>query len=141
MGDLCRYCSGITTSLAALFAPLTPLVWSVVGFILFDFLTGVWASLAEQRRRGKRWALESRLAWHTIEKMGFASTTLAMTFVIEIVILQSPTFQMTRLLAGFICGVELWSFIENACRISPSPLLRHIRKIVSNKINRKIDHE
>jgi hypothetical protein len=116
-------------------------VWSVVGFILFDFLTGVWASIAERRREGKRWALESRLAWHTIEKMGFATTTLAMTFVIEIVILQSPTYEMTRLLAGFVCGVELWSFVENACRISPSPLLRHIRKIVSNEFNRRWNNE
>ena len=141
MGALYRYCSGIASSIVALFAPLTPLVWSVVGFILFDFLTGVWASLAEQRREGKRWALESRLAWHTIEKMGFATTTLAMTFVIEIVILQSPTYEMTRLLAGFICGVELWSFLENACRISDAPMLDYLRRWVRGRVRKEVENE
>ena len=141
MGALYRYCSGVASSIAALFAPLTPLVWSVVGFILFDFLTGVGASLVERRREGKAWYFESRLAWHTIEKLGFTTTALAMTFVIDVVILQSPTAHLTRLFTGFVCGVEMWSFLENACRISSSPLLRYIRRIVSIKIQKTLKDE
>lgn len=141
MNTLYRYICGAVSGIAALFAPLVPLIWSVAGFILFDFLTGVWASLAEQRRKGQEWYLESHLAWHTVEKLGFTTIALTMCFVIDAVILCHPEIELARLFAGFVCGVELWSFTENACRISDSPLLRHIRKIVRQNINQTINNE
>lgn len=141
MGALCKYFSGAVASLVALFSPLLPLVWSVISFILFDFLTGVWASAADCRREGKRWYFESHLAWRTVEKLGFTTSALAMTFVIDVVILSHTDLHLTRLFTGFVCGVELWSFLENACRISHSPLLRHIRNIVRQNINKNINNE
>lgn len=141
MAALYRYLSGAVASLAALFWPLLPLIWSVIGFILFDFLTGVWASAAESRRQGRRWYFESHLAWHTVEKIGFTTTALAMSCVIDVIILSYTGLHMTRLFAGFICGVEMWSFLENACRISSSPMLRHVRRIVSQNIKKTLNDE
>ena len=68
MEALFKYFSGCVAALAALFAPVVGLVWCVVGFIGFDFVTGVMASRADARREGLRWCFESRAAWHTAQK-------------------------------------------------------------------------
>lgn len=130
MEALCRYISGSVAALVALFAPVVPLVWCVTGFILFDFLTGVMASHHEARERGRAWYFESCVAWRTIEKLGFTIVALGMAYIIDTLMLDFMHLHITKLFAGFVCGVEMWSFLENACRISSSPLLRYIRRYV-----------
>ena len=137
MEALFRYFSGCLVALAALFAPVVPLVWCVVGFIAFDFLTGVLASRADARREGGEWYFTSSQAWHTAEKLGFAIIALCMAYLIDTLMLDFMHLNLTKLFAGFVCGVEMWSFLENACRISSSPLLRYIRRYVRNAITKK----
>ena len=83
MEALCKYISGVALSLAALFAPIVPLIWCVVGFICFDFVTGIMASRAEAREQGQEWYFESHLAWRTAEKLGFTIIALCMAFCID----------------------------------------------------------
>ena len=125
--------------MAALFAPVVPMVWSLVGFIGFDFLTGVVASRAEARKAGREWYFESRLAWRTIEKLDFSVISLCMAFTIDTLLLGFMELHLTNLLAGFVCGVEMWSFLENACRISDAPLLRHLRGLVRQKVREEVE--
>ena len=134
MEALYRYINGAVAGVAALFAPVVPLVWALVTFIGIDFLTGVTASRAESRRQGTEWYFESREAWRTVEKLGFTIIALLMAYLIDSMMLDFLGLNLTKLFAGFVCGVEMWSFVENACRISDAPLLRHIRRIVRTKI-------
>jgi phage-related holin len=134
MEALYRYINGCAAGIAALFAPVVPLVWSLVAFIGIDFVTGVVASRAERRRAGEAWYFESREAWRTVEKLGFTIIALLMAYLIDSMMLDFLGLNLTKLFAGFVCGVEMWSFIENACRISDAPLLRHIRRIVRTKL-------
>ena len=106
-------------------------------FIGIDFLTGVTASRAESRRQGTEWYFESREAWRTVEKLGFTIIALLMAYLIDTMMLDFLGLNLTKLFAGFVCGVEMWSFVENACRISDAPLLRHIRRLVRVKIEEK----
>ncbi len=138
MEALCRYFSGCMAALVALFAPVVPLVWCVAGFILFDFVTGVAASRCEARRKGMEWYFESCVAWRTIEKLGFTIIALGMANVIDTMMLDFMQLHLTKLFAGFVCGVEMWSFLENACRISSSPLLRYVRRYVRKSIIEKL---
>lgn len=138
MEALCRYISGGVAALVALFAPVVPLVWCVTGFILFDFVTGVVASFREARRGGREWFFESCVAWRTIEKLGFTIVALGMAYVIDTMMLDFMQLHLTKLFAGFVCGVEMWSFLENACRISSSPLLRYIRRYVRDSLTKKL---
>ena len=138
MEALCKYISGGVAALAALFSPVVPMIWSLMGFIGFDFITGVMASHAEARRIGRAWYFESREAWRTIEKLGFAIIALCMAFIIDTLLLGFMELHLTNLFAGFICGVEMWSFLENACRISDAPLLKHIRQFVKHKVEKEI---
>ena len=107
MEALFRYFSGCLVALAALFAPVVPLVWCVVGFIAFDFLTGVLASRADARREGGEWYFTSSQAWHTAEKLGFAIIALCMAYLIDTLMLDFMHLNLTKLFAGFVCGVEM----------------------------------
>lgn len=138
MEVLYKYINGCVAGLVALFTPLVPLVWCVVGFIGFDFVTGVMASRVEARRVGQAWYLESREAWRTVEKLGFTVAALCMAYTIDVLVLDFLALNLTKLFAGFVCGVEMWSFIENACRISDAPLLRHIRRVVRQRIREEV---
>ena len=138
MEVLYKYINGCVAGLVALFTPLVPLVWCVVGFIGFDFVTGVMALRVEDRRAGQAWYLESREAWRTVEKLGFTVAALCMAYTIDVLVLDFLALNLTKLFAGFVCGVEMWSFIENACRISDAPLLRHIRRVVRQRIREEV---
>ena len=138
MEALCKYISGVALSLAALFAPIVPLIWCVVGFICFDFVTGIMASRAEAREQGQEWYFESHLAWRTAEKLGFTIIALCMAFCIDELMLDFLSLNLTKLFAGFVCGVEMWSFLENACRVSDAPLLRYIKRYVRHKVENQV---
>ena len=134
MEALYRYINGAVAGVAALFAPVVPLVWALVTFIGIDFLTGVTASRSESRRQGAQWYFESSEAWRTVEKLGFTIIALLMAYLIDTLMLDFLGLNLTKLFAGFVCGVEMWSFVENACRISDAPLLRHVRRLVRVKL-------
>ena len=92
--------------MGALFAPAMPMVWCVVGFICFDFVTGVAASAAEAKRDGKAWYFESREAWRTVEKLGFTIIALLMAYLIDTMMLDFLGLNLTKLFAGFVCGLR-----------------------------------
>ncbi len=139
MEVLYRYFSGVAISLMALFAPIAPLVWCVVAFILIDFISGVAASRAEALRSGEVWFFQSQYAWKTLYKLGFTIVAVAMAWLIDECILSFLNVQIARLFTGFVCGVELWSFLENASMISDAPLFEWMRKYVKRRINKEID--
>lgn len=141
MEALCRYFNGCVAALMALFAPVVPLVWCVVGFISFDFLTGVLASRADARREGAEWYFTSSEAWHTAQKLGFTIIALCMAYLIDTQMLDFMHLNLTKLFAGFVCGVEMWSFLENACRISDSSLLNYLRRWVGGKVRKGVWRE
>lgn len=133
-----RFVSGLAAALAALFAPIGPLVGCTLLFIAIDFVTGVAADRAERRRAGEPWYFESRRAWRTIVKGALAATSVAMMWLIEHLLWgDAGLLPPTRLFAGFICSVELWSFLENAARISPSPLFDGLRRYVRCRIRKE----
>ena len=134
-----RCANGAILGLAALFAPIKPVVLCALSFIFIDFVTGVIASRCEAKQRGEAWYFSSHEAWRTIRKAGFVLVTIAMSWLIESCILNFMTLNLTRIIAGAICGVEMWSFLENACRISDAPLLRHLRGLVRQKVREEVE--
>lgn len=141
MEALYRYFSGMVAALLALAAPIAPLAGCVVGFITFDFLTGVVASRADAQREGRRWYFESREAWHTVQKLALSIIALYMAYAIDAVMLDFLQLNITKLFAGFVCGVEMWSFLENACRISSSPMLDYLRRWVRGRVRKEVEDE
>lgn len=134
----CRYFSGILISLCALFSPITPLIWCVVVFIGVDFLSGIAASRARARREKKEWYFRSLYAWRTIYKLGFTLITIGMAWLIDECVMTFVTLNLAKLVTGFVCGVEMWSFLENAAQISDAPIFRWLQKFVYQKVKSKM---
>jgi len=122
-----RYISGAAAAAAAFFAPIGDTVLCALAFVAVDFLTGVAADRCRARRTGREWRFESRRAWKTVLKAGFLAMTIAMAWMIDACILDFVESHTARTIAGFACGVELWSMTENASEISGSPLFEKIR--------------
>ena len=110
-------------------------------FIAIDFVTGIMASRTVARREGKEWWIESRRAWRTIYKAGFTAVAIIMMWLIDNVLLGFMNLNIANLFTGFVCGVELWSFLENASTISDSPLFSWLGKWVKRRVEREVDYE
>lgn len=134
MEALSRFISGIVAGIAALFAPIHPLVAVTVCFIGVDFLSGVLADRAAARREGREWYFESCKAWRTVTKMGLAVTAIAMAWLLDSCVLDFMRLNLARLFTGFTCGVELWSFLENAAQLSEAPLFRRLRRYAKRRV-------
>ena len=141
MEILYRLVSGFVAALAALVCPIVPLILSAVAFIFVDFLTGGAASYVEARRSGREWWFESRKAWRTILKTVFVVVGIVMSWVLDSCVLEFMHLNLARLFTGFVCGVELWSFLENGATISHSPLLAWLGRIVKRRVDEEVQGE
>ena len=132
-----RVVNGLILGFAALFSPIKSIVICALVFIAIDFVTGVLASRCEARQRGEKWFFSSHEAWRTLRKAGFVLLTITMGWLIESCILDFITLNLTRIIAGAICGVEMWSFLENASVLSDAKLFEWLR----NYVKRKVENE
>ena len=130
--------NGFMMSFIALFSPIQPVIMCALSFIVVDFITGVLASRCEARRKGETWFFSSREAWRTIRKAGFVLLTIGMCWLVESCILSFITLNITRIVAGAICGVEMWSFLENASVLSDAKLFGWLRKYVKRKVENEM---
>ena len=137
MEALYRCVSGLAAGAAALFAPIGPMAATTAAFIGIDFLTGVAADRAAARREGRTWYFESREAWRTVLKLALALTAIAMAWLIDRCVLGFTRLDTARLFAGFICAVEMWSFLENAAQLSDAPLFRRLRRYARRRIGKE----
>lgn len=125
-----RYISGAAAGLLSLFAPVCPLVICAVVFVAIDFVTGVMASRKRAARTGTSWAFESARAWKTIVKLAFVMAGIMLAWLIDSCILPHMHLRMANLFTGFVCGVEFWSYLENAAEISGHPVFRWLKRIM-----------
>ena len=141
MEILFKYISGAVVALLGMLCPITPLIASAMLFISIDFLTGILASRVVARREGQMWWFESRKAWRTVAKAGFVAVAIVMMWIIDHHLLQFMQLNLANLFAGFVCGVELWSFLENAATISRSPLFDWLGRWVKRRVTKEVDDE
>lgn len=141
MAILSKYVSGLIAALAALLCPITPLIITASLFIAIDFVTGIFASYTAAKSSGQRWRLESRKAWRTVYKLCFVVTGIVMTWLVDSYVLDFMELNLAKLFTGFVCGVELWSFVENAATISHSRLFEWLGQWIKRKLNIKVSDE
>ncbi len=134
---MCRYASAMLLAIASIFAPINPLIICVFLFISVDFLTGVWASKKVAKRDGKVWFFSSHRAWKTLYKLGFTIIAISMAWIVESYVIDFVDIKLAKLFAGFVCGVELWSFLENATMISDAPYFLWMRQYLHRRIEQE----
>lgn len=118
------------------FAPVGNLILMVIEFIFVDFFIGIWASRARAKKAGRlsEWGFESLKAWRTIWKLVFAVIGIVLAYHLDELVLSFVDLHLARIFCGFICGVELWSFLENAACISNHPVFRWLSKYMGKKV-------
>ena len=121
-------------SLSAMLSPLYPMLACAVVFILIDFATGLWAGRVRARRAGQRWKVDNIKAWRTAFKIWFTMVGIVMAGAIETHILDFMTLNLAKIFTGFICGVEFWSFLENAAEITDYSVFRGLKKLMKKKV-------
>lgn len=129
-----KIAAGLVTALSAVFVEhLLPLFAAVIVFELVDFITGIVKSYVLAKRQGKRFAFESIKAWRTIYKLVFILVGVCMAEMLDAT-LSTERLRLANYFTGFCCGVELWSFLENATAISQHPIFQRLKKFMKTKI-------
>ena len=130
---------GAATATAAYFTPIYTLIILVFIFVAIDFVTGVLASRARAKREGRltEWGFESYKAWNTVAKLCFIMVGIVMAWLIQKYFLDEVGMhiKLEYLFAGFVCGVEFWSYLENAAEISSHPVFRWLKKFMKKKVD------
>lgn len=131
---------GIVAGICAWLLPVQPLICCAFVFITIDFVTGVLASRKRARRTNLHWGFESAKAWKTLYKIVFVVVGIVMTWTIDTYILTFARLNLANLFTGFVCGVELWSYLENAAEISEHPVFRWLKKFMKRKIDKELEN-
>jgi phage-related holin len=112
------------------------LVLCAVAFVAIDFVTGVAASRRKARRGGEEWRFSSRRAWDTVLKLVFVMAGIVLAGMLDSVVITFVELHLARIFTGFVCGVEFWSYLENASEISGQPLFRNFAGMLKRKLDR-----
>ena len=141
MEILFKYVSGAIMALVGMLCPITPLIAVAMVFITIDFITGIVASRIEAKRANEPWRLESRKMWRTVAKAGFVALAIVMMWIIDSMLLGFMHLNLTNIFTGFVCGVELWSFFENASTISGVEIFEWLGRWIKSKLRKEIGDE
>lgn len=113
-----KYLSGLIAGVMSFFAPVEPLLIMAVAFVAVDFLTGVLADRHRAHVEGGVWRFESRKAWRTITKLSFVMAGILLAWMLDALLLPLMNLRLANLFTGFVCGVEFWSYLENATTLT-----------------------
>ena len=141
METLYRLLSGLVAGLLALFAPLAPMILTTLLFIAVDFLSGIAADRRLARREGRAWYFESGKARRTVVKASLAISAISLAWLLDCGVLDFLHLNIAAHLAGFTCGVEFWSFLENASQLSDAPLFCYLRRFAKRRIQKQMGDE
>lgn len=127
--------AGILAGFLSVFVEnLLPLFITVTVFELVDFTTGVIKSAVVAKRTKRRFAFESVKAWRTIYKFVFILIGIVLAEMLDQTIAAETRLRFANYFTAFCCGVEFWSFLENAAVISDHPVFRWLRKFMKFKL-------
>ncbi len=140
MENLLKYLCALLSCLISFFAPIKALIICSFVFIGIDFITGIIASHKRAERAKEPWAFESEKAWSTIIKLFFVCFGIVLSWLIDAYILGFMKLNFANIFTGFVCGVEFWSYLENASEISNHPIFRHLKKYMKIQLDKKLEN-
>lgn len=127
------------SAVVALLAPIQGLIVCVTIFIAIDFATGVAASYKRAKRADVQWWFSSEQAWNSIMKLAFVMAGIVLAWLIDRCILDFMSLNLAKLFTGFVCGIEFWSYLENASEISNHPIFNSLRTFLKKKVDTKLN--
>lgn len=150
MEHLFRWVFGVVAAGIGWLSDIHALLICSLVFVAIDFVTGVWASRIRAKRAGKlaEWGFESGKAWRTVYKLCFVMFGIILAWLIDSYVLNFLNLKLANLFTGFVCGVEFWSYLENAAEISKHPIFKWLKKYMKDELDKGLradintdDHE
>lgn len=127
--------AGLVAGFVAAFVQnLLPLFVAVTVFEAVDFVTGCIKSGVVAHRNHEKFAFESVKAWRTIYKFVFILVGVVLAEMLDAIIAENTRLRFANYFTAFCCGVEFWSFLENAAVISDHPIFRWLRQFMKIKV-------
>ncbi len=134
METFMKYFTGTVAGIAGFFAPVGVLALCAAVFVLVNFVTGMLADRHRARLRGRRWAFDTRRAWRTVHKLWLVMAGIMMAWIIDGLVIDFAYLHLANLYTGFVCGVEFWSYLENAAEISDGRLFGRLGRFMRRRI-------
>lgn len=138
MDTLLKWIMAVVGSLLSLFSPVTPLVLCALIFVMIDFVMGILAGRKRAARQHKDWYFSSDKAWKTVIKLTCIVVGIGMCYLIDTQIIDFMNLHLAKLFTGMVCGIEMWSYLENAMEISDAPVFRSLQKYVGKKMKDEV---
>lgn len=138
MDTLLKWIMAVVGSLLSLFSPVTPLVLCALIFVMIDFVMGILAGRKRAARQHKDWYFSSDKAWKTVIKLTCIVVGIGMCHLIDTQIIDFMNLHLAKLFTGMVCGIEMWSYLENAIEISDAPVFRSLQKYVGKKMKDEV---
>ena len=129
-----KYISGLIAGVLSFFAPVEPLLVIALAFITVDFVTGILADRHKVRASGCEWRFESHKAWRTIKKLSVVMAGIMLAWMLDTLLLPIVNLRLANLFTGFVCGVEFWSYLENATTITGEKSFSDVIAVLRSRI-------
>lgn len=138
-----QWLTGALAAVIGFFSPIKSLIICAAVFVGIDFITGVAASYTRAKRAGKlsEWGFESSKAWNTVLKLVCIMAGIVLAWLLDEYVLGFVNLRLASLFTGFVCGVELWSYLENAAEMTSHQVFRWLQKFMKKKIDNAIDSD
>ena len=108
--------------------PLWVLILWFLIFVALDTITGVSASIKERK------IITSNQLRKTIQKLMMYSMTIVLCHAIDVYMLTFIEVGLARLTSTIICGIELYSILENCYRITGNRIFKILTQFTLKKI-------
>lgn len=138
MAPLLKWIMAVVGGLLSLFSPVTPLVLCAFIFVMIDFVMGILAGRKRAARQHKDWYFSSDKAWKTVIKLTCIVVGIGMCHLIDTQIIDFMNLHLAKLFSGIVCGIEMWSYLENAMEISDALVFRSLQKYVGKKMKDEV---
>lgn len=126
--DLDKIWAYLITALMGFFEPIEILILWMLIFILADMVTGIHASLTE----GKR--IQSCKLQKTVHKFLLYAMTICLLEGMDKYLLDLVDCHLANIGATIICGIELYSILENCYRVTGNAVFRILTQFTLKKI-------
>lgn len=125
LDKLWAYC---ITSIMAFMEPLWVLMLWFFIFIACDFITGISASIKERK------PITSNAMSRTIKKLLMYTMVIVLVHAIDKDMLVIVDLGLAKICATIICGIELFSILENCYRLTGNKVFKILTQFTLKKI-------
>ena len=124
---------GLTGAVMSFLAPIQVFVLWMLIFVGADLVSGVWAA----KKRGEK--LESKKLRGTINKMTWYFMFIILAQGLDVKVIPFIDLHLASMVSAIICGVELYSVLENAYSITGNRVFYMLTQFTVKKIKEVTD--